>query len=69
MNYENYSHELQAILAYNGSKICLNTTNKPSDFQYARFQVLPVHLYFGLVWSDGKIFHPSQQESNGLVFK
>ncbi len=27
--------------------------NKLSDIQYARFQILPVDLYFGLFWSAG----------------
>ncbi len=34
------------------SEICLNTM-KLSDIQYARFQILPVDLYFGLFWSAG----------------
>ncbi len=27
--------------------------NKLSDIQYARFQILPVELHFGLFWSAG----------------
>ncbi len=27
--------------------------NKLSDIQYARFQILPVDLHFGLFWSAG----------------
>ncbi len=27
--------------------------NKPSDIKYARFQILPVDLHFGLFWSTG----------------
>ncbi len=27
--------------------------NKLSDIQYARFQILPVHLHFGNFWSAG----------------
>ncbi len=33
-------------------EICLNTI-KLSDIQYARFQILPVDLYFGLFLSAG----------------
>ncbi len=35
----------------NGCEI-LNTTNLP-DFQYSSFQILVVHLHFGLSWSGG----------------
>ncbi len=27
--------------------------NKLSDIQYARFQILPVDVHFGLIWSAG----------------
>ncbi len=27
--------------------------NKLSDYQYAKFQIMAVHLYFGLFWAAG----------------
>ncbi len=33
-------------------EICFNTPKK-SDFQYVAFQILAVHLHFGLFWSTG----------------
>ncbi len=35
----------------NWYEIYLKTTN--SDFHYARFHILAVHLHFGLFWSSG----------------
>ncbi len=45
-----------ATLAHmiNVYEICLNTKTL-SDIQYAKFQILPVDLHFGLFWSAGHV--------------
>ncbi len=42
-----------ATLAYDKCEWDMSQYNKLSDIQYARFQILPVDLHFGLFWSAG----------------
>ncbi len=42
-----------AILAHMINVYDMSQYNKLSDIQYARFQILPVDVHFGLFWSAG----------------